>query len=87
MRWTAVEVGSVPVARLDGVPVACVVLEPTVPLGDVRTVLGVPGPVLFGLDHPEATLRQEVEALGVVVHGASPIPECPGSGLVAAVTP
>jgi hypothetical protein len=64
-----IQVGPVPVARLDGVPLASGILEPTTPFSDVGTVLGVTCSIL-GLDHPEAALRDEAEAVGVVLHGA-----------------
>jgi hypothetical protein len=35
-----IQVGPVPVARLDGVPLAGGILEPPTPLGDVGAVLG-----------------------------------------------
>jgi len=50
----------VPVARLDRVPLAGSVLEPTTPLRDVRAALSMAGPTL-GLDHPKASLGEEVE--------------------------
>ena len=56
-----------PVARLDGVPLAGIVLEPTPPLRWVRAVLGVAGTVL-GLDHPETPLGQKAESLCVMLH-------------------
>ena len=47
-----IEVDSVPVARLDRVPLAGSVLEPPPPFRDVGAVLGVPSPV-FSLDEVE----------------------------------
>ena len=61
------QVGPVPFACLDGVPLAGSVLKPPTPLGDVRAVLGVACPVL-GHDHPEATLGQKAEGIGVMFH-------------------
>jgi hypothetical protein len=52
----SIQVGPMPVARFDRVPLARSVLEPSTPLGWIGTVLGVVRPVL-GLDHAEAALR------------------------------
>jgi hypothetical protein len=57
----------VTLARLYGVPLACVVLEPSPLFSQVRAVLGVPCAIL-GLDESEAHLRQKAERLGVVIH-------------------
>ena len=62
-----VQVGPVAAARLDRVPLAGGVLEPSSPFGDERAVLGMPGPVL-GVDETEASLREQAERLGVVLH-------------------
>jgi hypothetical protein len=62
-----IQVGTVPVASIDRVPLAGPVLEPPPPFRDVGAVLGVSGLVL---DEPEASLRLEAEGLGVVVDGA-----------------
>lgn len=66
------KVGPVAVARLDRVPPTGGVLEPHPPLGEVGTVLGVPGAVL-GVDEPEALAGCQAEGLGIVGelgHGA-----------------
>jgi hypothetical protein len=56
-----------PIASLHRVPLAGSVLPPPTPFRDVGAVLGVPGLVL---DEPEASLREQAERLGVVVHRA-----------------
>jgi hypothetical protein len=66
-----VEVRSMALAGLDRVPLAHLVLEPTPPFDQERTVLGVAGPIL-GLDQPEATPRGQAERLGVIVHECQP---------------
>ncbi len=53
-----IQVGPVPVARLDGVPLARPVLEPTSPLQGHWAVLGVPCVVL---DEPEAVFGGQGE--------------------------
>ena len=63
----SIQISSVPITRLDRVPLAGTVLEATPPLGQVWALLGVAGAVA-GLDHPEAPVRQEAEAVGVVLH-------------------
>jgi hypothetical protein len=55
-------VGPVPVARLNRVPLAGPVLEPSTPFGQIRAVLGMAGAVL-GLDHPKAAVREQGEAV------------------------
>src|SRR5471032_1130438 len=67
----SVEVGSMALARLDGMPLAGVVLEPASPLDQIGAVLGVACPVL-GLDESKAVLGQQAERLGVVVHEGQP---------------
>ncbi len=62
-----IQVGSVAVARLHRVPLAGPVLEPAPPLGLVRAMASMARPVL--LDEPEASLGEEAESLGIVVHG------------------
>ena len=53
------------VARLHGVPLAGVVLEPTPPLRDVRGSAGRAQSIVR-VDRPKAALRLEVEGLGIV---------------------
>ena len=59
-----VQISSVPIARLDGVPLTGAVLEPAPPDQGVGAMLGVPRLVL-GLDEPEALagdVRQKASA-------------------------
>jgi len=73
------------VARLHRVPLARSILESAPPLDEVGAVLSVARSVLR-LDHPEALLREQTEAVGVVLHvvkivPASDRPSGPYSGL------